>query len=96
MSKTIIVFSMDGCTHCKSLKKRLTSEGLEYNEIEVLKNKSIWDSVVEQTKLDYVPTVFIRSEGSPNGPVFCPERDFENEDELLELIKFHLNEEKED
>ena len=52
--------------------------------------------MVEQTKLDFLPTFFIKQEGSESGPVFCPTRDFNNDKEALEIIKKYINLEKED
>ena len=42
-------------------------------------NQSLWNQVVEQTKNEYLPTFFIRKEGSDSGPIFCPDKDFKND-----------------
>lgn len=87
MSNTLIVFTMEGCSHCKNLKKELTDLSIPYTELEISANRKIWNQVVEQTKLDYLPTFFIKTEGTNTGPVFCPDRDFKNQDEAIGIIK---------
>ena len=95
MSTSLIVFTLNGCGHCKSLKDELTKISIPFTEIEVGSNKKIWDQVVAQTKLDYLPTFFIKQEGTNDGPVFCPDRDFKNQDEAIDIIKRYFISEKE-
>jgi glutaredoxin len=87
MSNTVLLFTLNGCGHCVSLKKRLNELSIPFTEVEVNQNQELWDQVVAQTKIDYLPTFFIKQEGSDSGPVFCPERDFNDEDEAVEIIK---------
>jgi hypothetical protein len=37
-----------------------------------------------------VPTVFLPNEGTDEGIVFVPERDYESKEELIEMIKKHI------
>lgn len=92
----LILFTLEGCGACKGLKSRLGNESIPFTEYEINANKKLWDQVVEQTKLDYLPTFFIRQEGSSTGPVFCPTRDFNSEDEAVKIIKKYITEEKEE
>jgi glutaredoxin len=87
MSNTIIVFTLNGCGHCKNLKKRLSDISIPFTEIEIGKNEKIWNQVVEQTGHNVLPTVFIKKEDSEDGPVYIPGRDYQNEDEIVEIIK---------
>ena len=87
MTNTLIIFTLENCGHCKNLKKELTDLSIPYTELEINANRKIWNQVVQQTKLELLPTFFIKKEGSNNGPVFCPDRDFKNQDEAIELIK---------
>ena len=96
MSNKILLFTLDGCGHCKTLKGELKKLSIPFTEIEVGKNEKLWNQVVEQTKLDFLPTFFIKQEGSESGPVFCPTRDFNNDKEALEIIKKYITLEKED
>jgi hypothetical protein len=63
---------------------------IPFTEIEATKNPKIWNQVLKQTGYDAFPTVFIRQEGTDNGPVFIPSKHFETEDELIELIKNNI------
>lgn len=87
MGNTVVIFSLTGCVHCKSLKKRLDDLSIEYVDIDVDRNPEIWESVKTQTKENLVPTVFIKKEGVDEGPVFVPSRDYQTEDEIVEIIK---------
>lgn len=88
--KDIIVFTLDGCEYCLSLKNRLKRHNIEFKEVEVTKNEKLWDMVVAQTGEDYVPTVFIRIEGTDEGNIYVPDRDFKDEDEIFKIIVKHL------
>lgn len=90
MSNTVIVFSLNGCGHCKMLKDELTSQSIPYTEIEISSNKEIWDQVVNQTGHNILPTVFIKKPDTDDGPVFVPQRDFKNQDEIVEIIKTYI------
>jgi hypothetical protein len=96
MANKLILFTLDGCGACKNLKSRLGKESIPFTEYEVTSNKKLWDQVLEQTKLDYLPTFFIRQEGTNTGPVFCPTRDFHGEEEAINIIKEYMIEEKEE
>lgn len=89
MSDKIIVFTLNGCEHCQSLKEELNNLSIPFTEIEVNANPSIWNQVVKQTNNEYLPTVFIQKEGSNVGPVYIPEKDFETQDQIVEIIKEH-------
>ena len=86
----VIVFSLEGCSHCVDLKKKLNEVGIQYIEIEVTKNKEIWDKVVEQTGHNSLPSVYISIDGGDKGPIFVPERDYQTQEELIEKIKTYI------
>jgi glutaredoxin len=90
MPNKIIVFTLNGCGHCSVLKGQLNKDGVEYTEIEVSKNKEIWDQVVKQTGHNSLPTVFISLNGEDDGPVFVPGRDYQNKDEIVKIIKTYI------
>ena len=49
MSSEVVIFTLNGCSHCTNLKTKLTEETISFTEIEITDNEKIWDSVVEQT-----------------------------------------------
>lgn len=90
MKNKIIVFTLNGCAYCDSLKRRLTTHNIPFKEVEVTQNEKLWDIVVQQTGEDYVPTVFVRNEDTDEGNIYVPDRDFKNEDEIFSIIVKHL------
>jgi glutaredoxin len=86
----IIVFTLDGCSHCLVLKSKLNEETIPFTEIEITLNEKIWDKVVEQTGHNVLPTVFIKYEDTDTGPVFIPGKDYESPEDLIPKIKNHL------
>ena len=90
MSNTIIVFTLNGCGHCTSLKKSLKELSIPFTEIEVGQNQKIWDKVVEQTGHNSLPTVYISLNGGDEGPVFVPERDYVDKNDLIKKIQQYI------
>jgi hypothetical protein len=86
----IIVFTLNGCSHCVDLKKELNNLNISFSEIEVESNKEIWDSVVKQTGHNSLPSVYISIAGGDEGPIFVPERDYKDRDDLIEKIKMYI------
>ena len=90
MSNRIIVFTLNGCGHCVELKNMLDEQTIPFTEIEISQNQQIWDQVVSQTGHNSLPTVFVSMDGGEDGPVFIPERDFKDKNELIEKIKLYI------
>jgi len=90
MANNVIVFTLLGCGHCKTLKKKLKTQNIDFNEIEITKNPEIWGQVVEQTGHNVLPTIFIRNEGTDDGTVLIPGRDYQNEEEAINLVNNYI------
>ena len=90
MANDVIVFTLLGCGHCKTLKKKLKTQNIDFNEIEITQNPEIWNQVVEQTGHNVLPTIFIRNEGSDDGTVLIPGRDYQDEKEAIDLVKNYI------
>jgi glutaredoxin len=90
MSNLIVIFTLNGCSHCVELKRRMLDEGIKFSEIEVGMNQEVWNQVVQQTGHNSLPTVYISIDGGDQGPVFVPERDYQSHDELIEKIKKYV------
>lgn len=87
MSNSIVIFTLNGCSHCKNLKNRLNELNIPFVDVEIDQNKKLWDQVVEQTGHNVLPTIFIKKENTEEGPVYIPGRDYETEDEIVEILK---------
>lgn len=87
MEKKIIIFSLLGCPYCVSLKNKLSELSIDFVDIDVDKNPEIWDQVVSQTHENVLPTIFIQHSDSTEGEVFIPGTNYEEEDEIVEILK---------
>jgi len=83
----IFVFTMDGCIHCKNLKSKLKQEKINFYELEVSENEVLWESILEITKEDVLPTILIKQEIKDTGIILVPGVDFFSENEAIELIR---------
>jgi len=87
MEKKIIVFSLFGCPYCVNLKNKLKELSIDFVDIDVEKNPEIWDQVVLQTNENVLPTIFIQHSDSNEGEVYIPGINYEEEDEIIEILK---------
>ena len=56
MANELLLFTLDGCGGCKRLKERLQKESLPYREVEVGKNKEIWNKELNKRVMNtYLP-----------------------------------------
>lgn len=90
MNKRLIVFTLNGCGFCKSIKQKLKDDLISFTEYEINEYPDLWEQVVSQTNSDYLPTFFIREGDNNNGEVFCPKKDFNDEDEILNILRKKL------
>jgi glutaredoxin len=90
MGIKVIVFSLNGCGHCHNLKIRLDELKIPYQDIEINKNRTIWDQVVSQTGHNVLPTIFIQKDEDGNGPIYIPGKDFFETEQAVTIINEHL------
>ena len=93
MDKLLVVFTMKGCPYCDIMKESLDKLGVEYVVRDIDEYKEEYDLFVEVTENEFVPAFMIiensKSE-KPNSLLFAPERDFNQVEEGVEIIKEHL------
>ena len=87
MKKKIIIFTLNGCSFCNIIKKRLSNESIPFTEYEINEHPELWYQVISQTNSEYVPVFFIREDDNEIGKVFCPKKDFDDEDTIIEILK---------
>jgi glutaredoxin len=90
MNKKLIIFTLNGCSFCNIIKKRLSNESISFTEYEINHYPELWDQVVSQTNSEYLPTFFIREGDDESGKVFCPKKDFNDEDTIMEILRKFL------
>jgi glutaredoxin len=90
MSSEVVIFTLNGCSHCIDLKDKLNDVSIPFTEIEITNNQKLWDKVVNQTGHNVLPTIFIKKQNTDTGPVLIPGKDFNNVNEVIPKIKIHL------
>lgn len=83
----IVLFTLNGCEFCESLKNRLNDENIAFEELEITQNRPIWNQVIDQTGLDLLPSVLILSDSNDRGKIFMPGEGYQNQDEIIQIIK---------
>ena len=86
----ICVFTLPGCEYCYNLKRDLKKLSIPFIECSIVEFKEIWDQIVEQVKDDALPTVYIKTEGMDQGPLYMPGFNVFSEEEMIEKIKSHI------
>lgn len=94
MDKLVILFTMEGCPYCVQMKGQLTESKIDFVERDIDEHKDEYDMFVEITENEYVPAFMIVE--SPDGDdhksyLFAPERDFNEIEEGVEIIKEHFS-----
>jgi len=84
---TVYIFTMMGCGHCSDLKDTLKDLEIPFVDYDISVQKEVWEQVVNQTKQNSVPSIFISVNNGENGPVYIPGRDFNSKEECIEIIK---------
>ena len=90
MDKLLILYTMDGCPFCQMMKEKLIESNIIYYERDIDEHKDEYDLFVEITENDYVPAFMIiegDDEKQPITSLYAPDRDFNDLDEGLEIIK---------
>lgn len=90
MNNQVIIFTLEGCYYCMTLKNELVNLSIPFLEIEVNSNSQLWEQVVEQTGHDLLPTIFIKKENTDTGPIYIPGKDFESQTEIIDIILEHM------
>jgi glutaredoxin len=89
MGNKIIIFTLNGCEYCLSLKQRLNELSIPFNEIDVDNSNEIWEQVVDEIGDDYVPVTLVYDDNE-DGVFIVPDRDYKTEDELIKIIQSYL------
>jgi glutaredoxin len=89
MDKVVVLFTMEGCPYCEMMKNKLSEEKLLFIERDINEHKEEYDMFVEITENDFVPAFMIieSPQDNPQSYLFAPERDFNEIDEGVEIIR---------
>ena len=86
----VCVFTLKGCSHCENLKERLSKENIQYEEYDIDEHSFLWGQIIEQTKMDTLPTVFFRNEEKRKGILLMPGLNVDDEDHFIEQILHNI------
>lgn len=86
----LIIFTMEGCGACKYLKKKLKESNIQFLDLDIDEYPDLWNKVVQQTGIDYVPTAYIVKENEDEGVVFSPTKDYVDAEDLINKISIIL------
>ena len=84
---------MNGCPYCVQMKDKLVESDIFFVERDIDEYKDEYDMFVEITENDFVPSFMIveSPDELPKSYLYAPERDFDEIDEGVEIIKEHFN-----
>lgn len=92
--KVAVVFTMEGCPFCDMIKEEFEKNNIEIITRDIDEHKEEYDAFVDATDNDYVPAIMLLSldenENANNVELLAPERDFEDINEAVVLVKNYL------
>ena len=77
----IEIYTNDGCGYCKSIKEELTKNNIKFENKLTTNFKEEYQQIVNLTGIPTVPTI------KYNNEYFVPGRDFQNPQQLINLIQ---------
>ena len=83
----VVVFTMKGCPHCEEFKELLVKENIEFVDADIDDNSEEYNMFVKMTENEYVPAIMIVNEQTRDAKFYVPDRDFEDLDQAVNLIK---------
>jgi glutaredoxin len=90
MDKIVVLFTMKTCPYCQELKDMLVNENIDFFERDIHEYEQEYQIFSEITGNDYVPafmTIENPESESPDTQLYAPERDFDELEEGVSIIK---------
>ena len=89
MDKIAIVFTMKGCPYCVELKEMLDDSNIDYVNRDIDEYSEEYDMFSEVVGNEYVPALMLieNPENDPKSHLYAPERDFNELEEAVKIIK---------
>ncbi len=86
----LVVFTMEGCPFCVEMKDKIKELGIDFVDADIEENEMEYEIFKKLVGNDYVPAFMIIM-GEDDAKVFAPERDYNEIDEGIDIIKKHFN-----
>ena len=93
MDKLVILFTMEGCPYCVQMKEQLTESNISFVERDIRKYEEEYEMFVEITENEFVPAFMIVESPDTDDHksyLFAPERDYNEIEEGVAIIKEHF------
>ena len=92
MDKLLILFTMKGCPHCETMKEQLIKSNIPFEVRDINEHEDEYEMFVEVTENEFVPAFMIVESPNdiPKSYLFAPERDFNEIEDGVRIIKEHL------
>jgi glutaredoxin len=93
MDKLVILFTMEGCPYCVQMKDQLNESNIDFVERDIEEHKDEYDMFVEITENEFVPAFMIVESPDTDDHksyLYAPERDFNEIEEGVSIIKEHF------
>ena len=90
MDKVAVLFTMKSCPFCVDLKEMLVKEGIDFVDRDINEYEEEYNLFVEATDNEFVPAFMLIENPESEKPLtelFAPDRDFEDIDQGLNIIK---------
>ena len=81
----IIIYTNEQCSYCKQIKEELSKNNIEFKERLTKDWMEKWQEIVNLTGIATVPTV------GYNDEFFVPGRDFQNAQQLINILETFKN-----
>lgn len=98
--KKVILYTMKGCPHCHDMKEMLDENNVIYSERDIDEYEDEYNLFVEATDNEFIPAFMLLELDLINEEIqdkpkqvqlLAPDRDFQELEEALELVKRFLN-----
>lgn len=91
--KTVILYTMDGCPHCKEIKDKLKESVISFDERNIKDHEKEYKQFVDATKNEYLPALTLVEMGESDEPkiqLLVPDTSFKTIDEAVVKVKEFL------
>ena len=80
MKEKITIYTNENCPYCKTIKEKLNSEDIKFEERLTSEYEKKWLTISDLTGMPQVPTVVLKNK------YLVPVRDFYNEEHLVSIL----------
>jgi glutaredoxin len=93
MDKLLVLFTMKGCPWCDLMKHKLKEQHIDFIDRDIDKYDEEYKLFTDVTNNDFIPAFMVieNVEPDPVSYLYAPERDFDEIDDGIKIIKEHFN-----